>query len=40
MSNMNQFSPFYEDRTDDTVQNNAFTTYVAGMTMMDRSMFM
>ena len=40
MSNMNKFSPFYEDGTDDTVQNNAFTTYVAGMTMMDRAMFM
>ena len=40
MSNMNQFSPFFADETDDTAQNNAFTTYVAGLNMVDRAMFM
>ena len=40
MSNMNQFSPFSEDKTNDTAQNNAFTTYVAGLDMVDRAMFM
>ena len=33
MSNMNQFSPFFADETGDTAQNNAFTTYVAGLNM-------
>ena len=40
MGNMNQFSPFFADETDDTAQNNAFTTYVAGQNMVDRARFM
>ena len=40
MSNMNQFSPFFVDKTDDTAQDNAFTTYVAGLNMVDRARFM